>query len=152
MANRKRVFQIAERVRSCVANKLLDVSDPRLSLVTITSVMVTADLRIAKVYWVASGDPSRVKEIGEAFAHAEGLFKREIARELHTKFVPELKFFYDDTFTTKNDIESLMERVKDAELRAERERIEKLEKLEGSSQDSDSEHNSERDAVLETTK
>ena len=68
--SQRRIFQIGERIREVIAEQLQRVADPRFELVTITSVMVSPDLRNAKVYWVvslisAADRELRVKEVQE---------------------------------------------------------------------------------------
>jgi ribosome-binding factor A len=92
-------------------------ADPRFNLVTITSVMVSPDLRNAKVYWVVSflsgvDRDERIAEVAEAFHSAEGLFRRMLGKQLGVRFVPEVRFYYDDTLDTVEHVERLMERIK----------------------------------------
>lgn len=111
MAKQRRVHKIAEQIRNSVALQLQRVADPRFSLVTVTSATVSPDLRNAKVYWMVSGDEERRAEVAEAFASAAGLFRRAIGAELGVRFVPELSFFYDDTFDQRDSIDRLFERI-----------------------------------------
>ena len=50
MANKRRVYKVAERIQGLIAMELQRVADPRFHLVTITSVVVSPDLRNAKIY------------------------------------------------------------------------------------------------------
>lgn len=117
MAKKKRVFQVAERIKEIVAEVLTRTADPRFSLVTITSAYITPDLRQAKIYWVTSmADSSkreeRFAEVDEAFETAAGLFRRQIGKELGIKFVPALKFYYDDTLDTVEEVERLFQKAR----------------------------------------
>jgi ribosome-binding factor A len=111
MAQQRRVFRVAEKIRELVAGELNRMADPRFSLVTITKVMVSPDLRHAKVYWVVTGKDERRAEVQEAFTHAEGLFKRILAKDLGTRFVPALRFYYDDTLDTCDEVERLFAKI-----------------------------------------
>lgn len=124
MAGSRRVYQVGERIRELIANHLLHTADPRFTLVTITSVMVSPDLRSAKVYWVVSSlsgqdRAERISEVSEAFHSAEGLFRKMLGKPLGIRFVPELKFFYDDTLDTAENVERLIARIKPAEEASE---------------------------------
>jgi ribosome-binding factor A len=112
MAAGKRVYMVADKIRALVAGQLQRVADPRLSMVTITSVVPSPDLRQAKVYWVAAGDDDRKQEISDAFEAAKGFFKKGLANNLGLRFVPELLFFYDDTLDTVQQVDSLFEKIK----------------------------------------
>lgn len=117
MAVKKRVYQVAERIRELVAKALARTADPRFYFVTITSVVVTPDLRIAKVYWVvtvldANKRDERIEEVQTAFDSAAGLFRREVGKELGLRFVPEMKFFYDDTLDTVEQVERVLAKAR----------------------------------------
>jgi ribosome-binding factor A len=120
MAGSRRVYQVAERIKELLAEHLIHTADPRFSLVTITSVMVSPDLRQAKAYWVVSfpsdaDREARIAEVEEAFQSAEGLFKRRLGKELGIRFVPAIRFYYDDTLDTVEQVERLMGRIKGPE-------------------------------------
>jgi ribosome-binding factor A len=117
MAGNRRVYQIGERIKELVAEHLLYTADPRFNLVTITSVMVSPDLRNAKVYWVVSflsdtDREERIAEVNDAFDSALGHFRRVVAKQLGVRFVPDLRFYYDDTLDTAEHVERLMARIK----------------------------------------
>jgi ribosome-binding factor A len=111
MSDQRRVYKVAEKIRGIISMHLHRVSDPRFEMVTITSVVVTSDLRIAKVYWTVSGGPERVAEVEEAFEHATGAIRRNVGADLGVRFVPELRFFYDETLDTVEEVNRLMERI-----------------------------------------
>lgn len=120
MSGRRRVYQIGEKIKEIIAQYLLQIADPRFSLVTITSAMVSPDLRNAKVYWVVSflsdmNREERIAEVSEAFEAAQGLFKRMLAKQLGVRFVPDIRFYYDDTLDTVEKVERLMEKIKPSE-------------------------------------
>lgn len=126
MAVKRRVFQVGERIKEVIAEQLMRTADPRFSLVTITSVMVTPDLRNAKVYWVVStvsgvDRKERIAEVQEAFENAAGMFKRIMGKELGIRFTPEPRFYYDDTFDTVEEVERLMQKIKPAQSDEEKE-------------------------------
>ena len=98
-----RSFNRAERVSGQVQKVLSDlilkgISDPRLTQATITGVTMSRDLRIAKVYYAAHGGAYGEQDLSAGFASAKGFIKRELARELGLRYMPELKFFYDASF------------------------------------------------------
>ncbi len=120
MARNRRVFQIAERIRELTAQYLIQSADPRFNLVTITSVMVSPDLGSAKVYWVVSflsdvDRQARIDEVDEAFEAAQGHLRSTLGKQLGIRFVPQLRFYYDDTLDTVEQVERLMGRIKASE-------------------------------------
>jgi ribosome-binding factor A len=97
-----RSFNRADRVGGQVQRVLAEliqkgIKDPRLAEATITGVTLSRDLRIAKVYFAMHGGAEK-KAILEGFESAKGFIKRELAKELGLRYMPDLKFFYDGSF------------------------------------------------------
>lgn len=102
----------AERVAGKVQRVLSEilarrVKDPRLYLVTVTTVKMSPDLKLAKIYFSTAGDPEKAKQAQQGFKTARGYIKRTLARELGLRYMPDLRFFYDDTFDTSSRIDEL---------------------------------------------
>lgn len=112
MATQRRTFRLAEQIREMIAWQLQKAADPRFHMVTVTSVVLSPDMRNAKVYWVVSSGNQNVDEVKEAFENAEGLFKRALSRELKLRFIPSIKFFYDDTFDVTDNVGRLLNSIK----------------------------------------
>ena len=98
-----RSFSRADRVGHQVQKVLSDlilkgINDPRLSQATISGVAMTKDLRIAKIYFAAHGGEHDKAALSAGFESAKGFIKRELARELGLRYMPELRFYYDTSF------------------------------------------------------
>lgn len=107
----------AERVSGQVKKVLSDlilkgVRDPRLAQATITGVTLSKDLRIAKVYFAARGGKDDEQDLTAGFESAKGFIKRELARELGLRYMPELKFFYDPSFDYGAHIERVLKTIR----------------------------------------
>lgn len=89
-----------------------EISDPRLANTTITAVKLSRDLRIAKIYYAAEPDAEKRKAVEAGFERARGFVKRELAQRLGLRYMPELKFFYDDAIDRGARIEQLIKMVK----------------------------------------
>lgn len=111
MAKQRRIFKVAERLQAVLASALLRLSDPRLTLVTITSVMVSRDLKHAKIYWIATGGTGRNEEVAAGLDAANGALRSAVAKELGVRSIPKLRFFYDDTFDVQDQVNALLARV-----------------------------------------
>ncbi len=101
-----------------------EISDPRLSNITVIRVEVTGDLRIAKVY-VAPRDKSAEvdeKEIKNAFAHAAGYFRRQVALAVDLRYAPELRFYVDHSVEMGERFLQVLEQVQ-AEERQRKKRV-----------------------------
>ncbi|MEW6670404.1 MAG: 30S ribosome-binding factor RbfA [Thermodesulfobacteriota bacterium] len=84
------------------------IKDPRLKMTSISSVKVSADLKYARIYFITSGDVKRRQEAADGFNKAMGYLKRELARQLGLRYMPELKFFYDDSFDYGTRIDKIL--------------------------------------------
>ena len=101
--------RVAIRIQEEMANILLkSIKDPRLEMVTITTVSVTNNLRMARIYYSLHGDEKKKKDAAEGFKSAMGFLKREIARTLGLRYMPELRFLYDESFDYGNKIENIL--------------------------------------------
>lgn len=88
--------RIAEQVQRELSDIIrLELKDPRVGMITITDVEVTADAAYAKVYFTLLGDAARIEETTSALARAAGFLRSELAQRLKLRVVPQLLFKYD---------------------------------------------------------
>lgn len=74
-----------------------ELSDPRLPLITVTSVNVSKDLGTVKVYVSHDDDGVSRKEVLAGLRHATPFVRRQIAQRCSLRAAPEVFFYYDDT-------------------------------------------------------
>jgi ribosome-binding factor A len=92
-----RMRRVNEAVRVVVAEAVRDLKDPRIGMVTVTGVDVTADLREATVYVSVLGSEKARKASLDGLASAHGVLQARIGRELSLRRTPTLAFAYDDS-------------------------------------------------------
>jgi len=74
-----------------------EIKDPRLSpMMTIASVEVSSDLSHARIYYTLF-DAEERRETQDALTRASGFLRRQLARQMNTRSVPQLRFYYDDS-------------------------------------------------------
>ena len=105
-----RVGGLIQKVLSTILNK--NIRDPRLKMATITSVKVSRDLKQARIYFTTSGGIQKKGGTIEGFNSAHGFIKRTLAHELELKYMPHLKFFYDESIEYGARIDELIESTK----------------------------------------
>ncbi len=104
-SNRK----VDEQAREVIANTLLlELSDPRLDNVTITSCQVSYDRSVCDVYYTT--DPNRYDEVAEALKSASGAIRSSMAKKLSWRTAPELRFKLDPSVDRAERIDSALER------------------------------------------
>ncbi|HYC78810.1 MAG TPA: 30S ribosome-binding factor RbfA [Planctomycetota bacterium] len=88
--------RLQEQIRAKVAMTVLrDLSDPRLGMVTIIKVRLTADLEHVKVYWSTLDEGPKRRRTEDALRSARGFVQREVASMLRTRKAPHLEFVFD---------------------------------------------------------
>ena len=121
----KRLARLNEQLKREVSELVLrKVRDPRVGLVTITSVEVAGDLGSARVY-VRTQDPN--DELNESLAGLEAaapFLRRELGRSLHLRRVPELRFQQDHSLDQARRIEEILSDVLSPVLDEDEENLE----------------------------
>ncbi|MFH1765312.1 MAG: 30S ribosome-binding factor RbfA [Gemmatimonadota bacterium] len=87
------------------------VRDPRVGPVLVTEVRVTADLWLARVFIRPVDDSVPVEEILEGLAAAASFIRRELAKVLRIRRIPELRFLHDTTLDFALRIEEVLKEV-----------------------------------------
>jgi len=109
MVAKSRTLRIAERIREELSEILVyQTQDPRLGGVSITDVTVDRELTVANVYFSSLEGAERAKEIGQAFEHAQGFLRSELAGRIDLRAFPRLRFHYDPTPERAERIERLL--------------------------------------------
>lgn len=104
--------RVASRIQEIISDLIKrKIRDPRVSLVTISSVRVTSDLKIAYVYFSVFGDEARVLEASQGLESSHGFIKREVAPKLGVRYMPELIFIHDESFDHGSRIDKLLKSV-----------------------------------------
>ena len=104
-----RVSGLIQEVLSDILQK--EIADPRLQMATITGVKMSADLKLASIYYTISGDSNAIDASAHAFNRAHGYIKKKLARQLELRYMPQLRFFYDESFDYGSRIEKLLKTV-----------------------------------------
>jgi ribosome-binding factor A len=92
----RRPQRVAEAIREAVAEFLQEEArDPRIGMVTVTAVKVTADLKRAVVAVMVHGDEDAKVQSLQGLTHAAPAFRRTIGGRLRLKTVPEVVFELD---------------------------------------------------------
>ncbi len=96
MKQTPRTRKINEAVREALAQIVhAEVSDPRLDLVTVTSVEVSSDLSLANVYVITHGDQERYDAMLEGLESAKGRIRSLLGQRVPLRLTPDLRFFVD---------------------------------------------------------
>ena len=105
-----RMRRVNEVLREVIGHSVTsELSDPRLSMVAVTHVDATPDLRSAKVFITVLGDQEAREEALRGLRSAHGVIQKAINRETHMKRTPTLTFTYDEAVETGLRISAMLE-------------------------------------------
>ena len=95
-----RIGRINEEIQRELSELLRNLKDPRVhkTMLSITRVETTPDLRYAKVY-VSLLDKEATKETLAGLKSSAGFLRRELGQNLHLRYTPELLWQIDDSIT-----------------------------------------------------
>ena len=95
-----RIGRINEEIQKELASALRNLKDPRVqsTMISITRVETTPDLRYAKVY-ASFLDESKAADALKGLKSAAGYLRRELGSALNLRYTPELVWALDDSIT-----------------------------------------------------
>lgn len=107
---------LLQAVAPLISHGLLD---PRLHLVTVTRIRLSADLSTARVNWSCLGSEGERTQAMHALEHARGRLQAAVARSMRTRTTPRLEFHYDPSLEKSVRINRILDDL--ARERAEKE-------------------------------
>ncbi len=95
-----RIGRINEEIQKSLAEQIRELKDPRVqnTMISITRVEATPDLRYAKVY-VSFLQEDRAQDALKGLKSASGYLRRELGQQLQLRYTPELVWELDDSIT-----------------------------------------------------
>lgn len=95
-----RMGRINEEIQKELASAIRNLKDPRVqnTMISITHVEATPDLRYAKVY-VSFLEENKAADALKGLKSASGYLRRELGSALQLRYTPELQWTLDDSIT-----------------------------------------------------
>ncbi|MBI3258754.1 MAG: 30S ribosome-binding factor RbfA [Ignavibacteriae bacterium] len=108
-----RTQKVAGLIRDYLSEPLRRIaSEMSAGLITVTSVRVSDDLKIATVYLSVYGGKASAAKVLERIKDEKGRIRHSIAGKLTLRSSPDLRFFLDDTLDAMDNIQALLDKVK----------------------------------------
>jgi ribosome-binding factor A len=106
----------AERMAEVIKHEASDIiqrglKDPRIGFASITDVVVSHDLRHAKIFVSVLGDDEAKRRTMEGLDRARGHIRSELGARLAVRFVPEVHIRLDESIERGVRISSLVRKV-----------------------------------------
>ena len=112
----RRQIQVADEIQQIISVLLQrEVKDPRLGFVTVIKAEVTSDLKYSTVFVSVLGSAEEQKASMEALTSSRGFLRRELASRMSMRYVPELRFKLDRGVEYSDQINRLLNELKEAE-------------------------------------
>ena len=116
-----RTLRVNEVVRETLADELERMSDPRLSMVTITGVDVSPDLRHATVWYSALGREDD-DDLDRALHAVAPHLRATLGRQVRLKYLPRLHFREDPAIEAGQRVEEIIRGLHENETQRSRAR------------------------------
>lgn len=113
-------FKRAQRVGGLILEEISmilqrEIKDPRIGFITITNVIVSDDLRHARVFVSVMGDEKEKKTSLEGLYSASGFIRKELANRMQLRHMPELDFKLDESMDKSAKILTILSELKKQE-------------------------------------
>lgn len=106
-----RSVRVAEQIHHELAQMIArEVKDPRIGMVTLTSVQITPDYAYATVHFtVLPDDPDTVARSLEGLRRSAGFMRSQLGRRVRIHTTPELRFVHDTSVGRGVDLSRLID-------------------------------------------
>lgn len=101
--------RVAEAVRAAVAEYLIhNLANATPGFISVSKVKMAPDLKLASVYFSIYGDKEAVESSFQTLEQHMGRVRYHVGQEVRLKYVPELRFFIDDSLEYSDHINKVM--------------------------------------------
>lgn len=110
----RRQQRVAEQIRHEISQLIeRELDDPRLEMISITEVTISADLREANVYASSLQGEAMRDDVLAGLEHARGLLRHGLAERMKLRIVPDLHFHWDKSLETGDRISKLIDQIEE---------------------------------------
>ena len=108
----RRQERVAEQIKIELGKMIEhEIDDPRLNLISITDVTISADLREANVYASALAGETAQSDVLAGLEHARSYLRHGLAQNMKLRVVPNLHFHWDKSLETGDRISRLLDQI-----------------------------------------
>jgi ribosome-binding factor A len=109
----KRSERMSDEIRSILGNIfIVNIQIQDAGLLTVSKVEVTSDLRLAKVFISLLNSKKPSNEVIDYLKHRRKVIRYHLGNKLNAKFVPDLRFYYDDSLKKAEKIGTLLNKIR----------------------------------------
>ncbi len=114
MKKNRRLERISNLIRQTLGTILSkEMYDPKMGIITITDVEVSADLSTARVYYSLMGGDKNLEKQKNIVVNMNKYLRFRLAEKIELKYTPKINMFYDDTPQKAQKIERILKKIRD---------------------------------------
>ena len=114
MAENRRINRYADSIKRSLSSIIeFKLNDPKRGFITLTRVKVSPDLKIATIYYTVLGDETQKEQTQVVLKKSIQFLRSELKPYITSRWLPELRFFYDDSMERADRINELIKQIKD---------------------------------------
>ncbi len=107
-----RTEKVSEEIKHKISSVLSkDLSELHLGLVTVTKVIMSRDLKTAKIFLSFLGNKEPAEECISKINARKGLIRMHLSSKIYLRSMPELYFYYDDSLAYADKINELIGKI-----------------------------------------
>jgi ribosome-binding factor A len=111
----RRAERTADTIKEEIAQIVgYELEDPRLTMVTVTDVRLSADKRAVRVYVTVAGDENEHKAALAALKHAAPYVRKQLGLSLNLPRTPEIHFVRDRVEEEGERVDQLLHEIEQA--------------------------------------
>lgn len=101
--------RVSEQIRRELADLIrTELKDPRVGMISLTDVEVTADYAHAKVFFSTLAGSEGLPEVLIGLQKASGFLRRELGKRISIHTTPQIHFVYDQSLERGADLSKLI--------------------------------------------
>jgi ribosome-binding factor A len=116
MRHQNKGYARADRINEQIRRDLADIirtelKDPRIGMISLTSVEVTPDYAHANVYFTSMTDRSAIPTILAGLKKSAGFLRLQLGKRIKIHQIPELRFKFDESLERGISLSALIDQA-----------------------------------------
>ena len=112
-----RALKVSEQLRQLISKILINndfyLHNLSTSVITVTDVNISPDLKNAKIYIMSSSNEmNKDLVVTKELNKKSGYIKKIISKQLKLRFVPKITFFHDTSFEYSQKIDNILKKIR----------------------------------------
>jgi len=112
-----RALKVSEQLRQLISKILINndfyLHKLSTSVITVTDVNISPDLKNAKIYIMSSSNETNKNFVViEELNKKSGYIKKIISKQLKLRYVPKITFFHDSSFEYSQKIDNILKKIR----------------------------------------